>query len=80
MKAIVNTVLNMKENTTSDVVSLHDGTYAIIHVSDTIKGQSFKFKEVKDRIKRGLALEQFPELVSPEEFWQEFDAKWFYGD
>ena len=35
-----------------------DGTYAIIRVSEVMKGHSFKFKEVKDHIKRELALEQ----------------------
>ena len=47
---------------------------------NVIKGQSFKLKEVKDHIKRELALEQLPESVSPEAFWKEFDAKWFYGE
>lgn len=79
-EAIFKAASEMKIDTTSDVIPLNDGTYAIIRVSDHMKGRSFKFKEVKERIKRELALEQIPELVSPEEFWQEFDAKWFYGE
>lgn len=78
--AIVEVASELKENTTSDVISLSDGTFAVIQVSDTMKGRSFKLKEVKDHIKRELALEQLPELVSPEVFWEEFDAKWFYGE
>lgn len=79
-KAIVKAASEMKENTTSDVILLSDDTFAIIHVNDIMEGRSFKLKEVKDHIKRELALEQLPESVSPEAFWEEFDAKWFYGE
>lgn len=79
-KEIVVAASNMKKDTLSDVISLSDGTFAIIRVSDSMKGRSFKYKEVKDHIKRELALEQLPESVSPEAFWEEFDAKWFYGE
>jgi len=77
---IVKTVATMKEESTSGIITLTDGTFAILRVSNIIKGQSFKFKEVKDHIKRELAMEQLPESVSPEAFWKEFDAKWFYGE
>ena len=70
---------NATEGSTSGVITLSDGTYAVTHVSEVVKGQSFKFKEVKDHIKREIALEQLPQTVSPEAFWKEFDAKWFYG-
>lgn len=79
-KEIVVAASDMKEGAISGVISLGDGTFAVIHVSDNIKGRSFKYKEVKDHIKRELALEQLPESVSPEAFWEEFDTKWFYGE
>lgn len=79
-EAIRNTASTVEEQKPSDIIPLANGMYAIILVSDTIKGQSFTFKEVEDYIKRGLALEQLPESVSPEVFWKEFDAKWFYGE
>ncbi|MBO0602869.1 peptidyl-prolyl cis-trans isomerase [Sporosarcina sp. E16_3] len=78
-KAIVEAVSNANEGLTSGVITLSDGTYAVIRVSEVVKGQSFSFKEVKDHIKREIALEQLPQTVSPEAFWKEFDAKWFYG-
>jgi foldase protein PrsA len=78
-KAIIEAASGAKENSASEVLALSDGTYAVIQVSEVVKGQSFKFKEVKDHIKRELALEQLPQTVSPEAFWKEFDAKWFYG-
>lgn len=79
-QAIVKAASDMTKNTTSDVIQLSDGTFAIIYVGDIMEGRSFKLKEVKDHIKRELALEQLPESVSPEAFWEEFDAKWFYGE
>ena len=69
-----------KEGKVGDVVSLADGTYAVIQVNEIIEGTTFSYKEVKEHIKRELALEQLPQTVNPEAFWKEFDAKWFYGE
>ena len=79
-KAIALAASSMKKDTTSDIITLNDGGFAIIHISDVVKGQKFKFKDAKGYIKRELALEQLPESVSTEAFWEEFDAKWFYGN
>ena len=79
-KAITKAVMSMEEDTTSNILTLDNGGYAIIHVSDVIKGKKFKLKAAKKYIKRELALEQLPESVSTEAFWEEFDAKWFYGN
>lgn len=78
-KAVVETATSMKAGATSDAIALENGTYAIIHVSEVMEGQSFNYKDVKEHIERGLALEQLPRSVSPETFWKEFDAEWFYG-
>ncbi|MCZ2260591.1 peptidyl-prolyl cis-trans isomerase [Sporosarcina sp. G11-34] len=78
-QAIVKTAAETKAGKVSGVIELEDGTFAIIRVSDIVKGRSFKFKEVSEHIRRELALEQLPESINPEAFWKEFDAKWFYG-
>lgn len=78
--AIIQAVSSMKKETTSDILTLNNSGFAIIQVSDIIKGQNFKFKQAKEYIKRKLALEQLPESVNTEAFWDEFDAKWFYGN
>jgi len=70
----------MEKDTTSNIITLEDGGYAIIHVSDVIKGKKFKLRNAKNYIKRELALEQLPQSVNTEAFWEEFDAKWFYGN
>ena len=78
--AIIESASELKPNTTSGVISLPNGTFAILHVSDVMKGKTFKLKEVKDHIKRKLSMEQLTETVSAEAFWKEFDTSWFYRD
>ena len=75
---IIETASSLKPNTTSDILELANGDFAILHVSDVMKGKAFKLNEVKDHIKRKLAMEQLTETVSVESFWKEFDTTWFY--
>ncbi|WP_252505049.1 peptidyl-prolyl cis-trans isomerase [Sporosarcina sp. Marseille-Q4943] len=77
--AIYKAASKLKEGKIGDAVKLHDGTYAIILVNEIVKGRTFSFNEVKEHIKRELAIEQLPQSVNPEAFWKEFDARWFYG-
>ena len=78
--AIIESAIKLKPKTTSGVISLSNGTFAILHVSDIMKGKTFKLKEVKDHITRKLAMDQLTDTVSVEAFWQEFDTSWFYRD
>ncbi|MCM3745636.1 peptidyl-prolyl cis-trans isomerase [Sporosarcina luteola] len=77
--AIYKAASKQKEGKTGDAIKLQDGTYAIILVNEVVEGRTFSFEEVKEHIKRELAIEQLPQSVNPEAFWKEFDAKWFYG-
>lgn len=76
--AIVESVLDLKQNTVSDPILLEDGTYAVLSIGNRLEGRKFKLKEVKEHIRRELALEQLPEKVNPEAFWKDFKATWFY--
>ncbi|QUW20707.1 peptidyl-prolyl cis-trans isomerase [Sporosarcina sp. Marseille-Q4063] len=78
--SIFKSASSLKPNTTSGVISLSNGNFAILHVSDVMKGKTFKFKEVKNHIKRKLAMEQLTETVNMEAFWKEFDTSWFYRE
>jgi len=78
--AIVKTASDLDEGSWSNPFKLSDGTYAIVLVKEIEKGQSFSFKEVEDHIRRELSLEQLPQTVTPDTFWEEFDASWFYGE
>ena len=39
-----------------------------MYVQDIAKGRAFSYDDVKNQIKRELALEQLPQSVSPEAF------------
>ena len=76
--AIPDVVAKIKVNELSNPFEMSDGKYGIVLVEEVIKGKSFKFDEVKDHIKRSLAMQQLPSALNPETFWQEFDAQWIY--
>lgn len=78
--AIVDAAKMLKASEWSDSISLSDGRFAVVFLQDVTVGQSFKYEEVKDHIKRELAIEQLPQSVSPEAFWKEFDTEWFYSE
>lgn len=79
-KAIEEAVVSIEAGDWSSPLGLQDGRIAIVTVTDKAAGQTFSYEDVADRISRELALEQLPQSVTPEAFWQEFDAKWFYGE
>lgn len=78
--AIVQTASKLQIDSVSEPILLEDGRYAIVSVIDRLKGQTFKLKEVKEHIRRELALEQLPEKINPEVFWKDFKVKWFYEE
>ena len=78
--SIVKAASNLEDEQWSSPISLSDGRFGIVYVQDIVQGQSFSYKDVKDHIKRELALDQLPQSVSPEAFWKEFDTEWFYGE
>lgn len=79
-QAVVSTVQTLKAEEVSKPFVLSDGRFAIAYVTEIVEGQSFSYDEVQDHVKRQLALEQLPSSVTPETFWSEFEATWFYGE
>ncbi|WKA54888.1 peptidyl-prolyl cis-trans isomerase [Planococcus shixiaomingii] len=77
---IAETVASVEVDNWSKPVELEDGKIAILSVTEKAEGQTFSFEDVKEHISRELALEQLPQSVTPEAFWREFDAEWFYGE
>ncbi len=77
--AVAKAVQSVEVGKWSEPVALKSGRLAIVTVVDKAKGRKFSFEEVKEHIGRELALEQLPQSVTPEAFWKEFDAEWFYG-
>jgi foldase protein PrsA len=78
--SVVEAASKLEVDQWSSPVSLSDDRYGVVYLQDIVKGQEFSYEDVKDHIKRELALEQLPQSVSPEAFWNEFDTEWFYGE
>lgn len=57
-----------------------DEGYAVIMLHEHLKGESYSYKEVKNLIRRQIALEQMDIPVSAKPFWKEADVEWFYGE
>ena len=64
----------------SKPIALADGRFAVAMVKSVFEGQSFSYQDVKDHIRRELALDQLPQSVTQEAFWEEFDADWVYSE
>lgn len=78
--AILKALQQLDQHEISKPVRLNDGRYAIVQAVEKMEGKSFEYKEVKDQIKRVLAMEQLPSSITPEMFWREFHVTWFYGE
>ena len=78
--ALVNAVQNTDKGKWSKPITLGDGRFAIAMVKSIFEGQSFSYDDVKDHIRRELALDQLPQSVTQEAFWKEFDADWVYSE
>lgn len=78
-QAISSAVQKLKKGEVSAPVALSDGRYALLQVLEIIEGQEFTYEDVKEHIARELAMEQLSSTIAPEVFWDEFKAKWFYG-
>ncbi|MFJ7953671.1 peptidyl-prolyl cis-trans isomerase [Lysinibacillus sp. NPDC096418] len=78
--AIKKAVKGLSANKESKVIKLDNGHYAIVQVQEVAKGQSFTYEDVKEHIERELALEQIQQSITPEAFWSEFKATWYYSE
>lgn len=63
----------------SEPIKVKQG-YAIIQLHKIIKGQMYTYDEVKNLIRRQIALEQMKIPASATAFWDETKVSWFYGD
>lgn len=70
---------SLKKGKWSKPFKVEDG-YAIIMLMEKVKGQSYSFNEIKDQIRRQIALEQMKAPASARTFWDEAKVDWFYGN
>ncbi|WP_021479716.1 peptidyl-prolyl cis-trans isomerase [Bacillus subtilis] len=54
--------------------------YTIIQLKEKLKARTFSFDEVKDQIRRQIAMDQLGDKATVKTLWKEADVSWFYGE
>lgn len=78
-KKYITTAKKLKKKAVSKPIKVKDG-YALLKLDGRISGKSYSYDEVKDQIRRHIALEQMKTPASASIFWDEAKVSWFYGD
>ncbi|RLQ91670.1 peptidyl-prolyl cis-trans isomerase [Falsibacillus albus] len=76
--SFLKTVESLKEKDWSKPVKV-EGGYAIILLNEKINGTKFTYEDVKNQIRRQIALEHLKAPMSPGNFWKDAGVTWFYG-
>jgi foldase protein PrsA len=69
----------LKANHWSNPIKTDIG-YAIIFLHEHVKGVHYSFDQMKNQIRRQIALKQLDAPMSIRHFWDEIGVHWFYGD
>jgi foldase protein PrsA len=67
----------LKKGAYSKPIKVDEG-YAIIRLEGKISGKKYTFEDVKEQIRRQIALEQIKSPVSASTFWDDAKVDWFY--
>lgn len=65
----------LKEKSWSEPISV-DGNYAVIYLHEKMDGETYSFEDVKDQIRRHLAMEHMDGSVDASIFWDEVGVEW----
>jgi foldase protein PrsA len=76
---VIDAAKSLKPENWTGPVELENG-YAIIYLHEKLEGKKYGFNEVKNQIRRQMALEQMDIPVSARAFWNEAEVSWFYGE
>jgi foldase protein PrsA len=63
----------------SKPIKVKDG-YVLLKLNGKISGKSYSYAEVKDQIRRQIALDQMKTPATASVFWDEAQVNWFYGE
>jgi foldase protein PrsA len=76
---VVEVAKSLKPEEWTGPVKVENG-FAIIYLHEKLEGKKYAFEEVKNQIRRQIALEQMDIPVSARAFWNDAEVSWFYGD
>lgn len=77
-KGYVEAAAKLSPNEWSTPIQVEDD-YAIIILHEVINEVSYSFEQVKNQIRRQIAIDQMNGSVSVQPFWDEIGVKWLYG-
>ncbi len=78
--AYITEARTLKENEWSaEPIKVSKG-YAIIQLKEKLNARTFTYDEVKDQIKRQIAMDQLGDKATVKTLWKEADVSWFYDD
>lgn len=78
--AYITEARTLKENEWStEPIKISKG-YAIIQLKEKLNARTFTYDEVKDQIKRQIAMDQLGDKATVKTLWKEADVSWFYDD
>jgi len=69
----------LKENQFSTPIKTNEG-FVIIYLHEKLEGAQYSYDQVKNQIRRQLALEQMKGNVSAKKLWEDIGVTWFYGE
>jgi foldase protein PrsA len=75
----LNVAKKLKKGAWSEPIKVEQG-YAIVKLEGEMKGKQYTYKDVKQQIRREIALEQMKTSASTTTFWEETKVDWFYGN
>jgi foldase protein PrsA len=78
-KQYIATAKKLKKGAYSKPIKVEEG-YALIKLSGKLAGKKYSFEEVKEQIRRQIALEQMEAPASADPLWDEANVEWFYGN
>lgn len=79
MASVIEVAKEMSPGTWSEPVQMDSG-YAILYLHEKIEEKRYSFEEVKNQVRRQIAIEQMDIPVSAMPLWDEVEVSWFYGE
>ncbi|MFS0594702.1 peptidyl-prolyl cis-trans isomerase [Cytobacillus horneckiae] len=76
---LIDEAKDMKPGKWTNPIKTDDG-FAIVMLHEHIPGETYSYKEVKNQIRRQVAIEQMDIPVSTQPFKDEVDIEWFYDE
>ncbi|MBT2679210.1 peptidyl-prolyl cis-trans isomerase [Bacillus sp. ISL-35] len=76
---VISAAKSLKSKEWTGPIKVENG-YAIVYLHEKLAGKKYSFSEVKNQIRRQIALEQMDIPVSARAFWNDAEVSWFYGE